>query len=538
VPDAVVIGAGHNGLVAANLLADAGWSVTVLEATGVAGGAVRTAELTLPGFRHDVFSAYYPLAVASPVMRSLGLGQHGLVWRHAPAVLAHPLPDGRCALLSRDLEVTAGSLDAFAPGDGDAWRSMIAGWDRIGDAVLAAITQPFPPLRPLGRLAARLGPLGLMRFARAALQPVRRTGEELFEGAGAALLLAGSALHADLAPEGAASGLYGWLLCCLGQRFGFPVPEGGAGSLAAALVRRLQSAGGELLLGVAASEVIVRNRRAVAVRTARGDEIAARRAVLGAVAAPLLFGELVRPDHLPASFLDDLRRFQWDMATVKVDWALSGAVPWSAPEARRAGTVHVADDLANLSEFAAHIATGALPARPFLLVGQQSSADPTRSPAGTETAWAYTHVPRQPSVDARAELEVRGPREPWLSGFVERIEARIEALAPGFRDLVLARHVLSPSGIEREEPSLVGGAINGGTAQLHQQLFFRPLPGTGRPETPVARLYLASSSAHPGGGVHGAAGANAARAALLPAARLRAGVAGRGAERLWNARLP
>ncbi len=535
--DAVVIGAGHNGLVAANLLADAGWSVVVLEATGTAGGAVRTAELTLPGFHHDVFSAFYPLAAASPVIRALRLEEHGLRWCRAPAVLAHPFPDGRCALLSTDLDETARSVAGFSAGDGDAWRAMIGGWDRISESLLEAITSPFPPLKPVARIAGRLGALGVLRLVRTSLLPVRRLGEELFAGEGAPILLGGSALHADLAPEGAASALYGWLLCCLGQRFGFPVPEGGAGRLAAALVRRLESAGGQLRLDSPVSGIVVRAGRAVAVRTAGGEELDARRAVIADVAAPILFGDLLRREDLPPSFLADLARFQWDMATVKVDWALSGPIPWTAPEARRAGSVHVADDFANLTEFSAQIAMGALPARPFLLVGQQSGADPTRSPPGTETAWAYTHVPRHPGSDGGGTLPTEGAGEPWLDGFVERLQARIEALAPGFEQLVLARHVLSPGGMQAEDPNLVGGAINGGTAQVHQQLLFRPLPGMGRPETPVARLFLASASAHPGGGVHGGPGANAARAALLPVPRLRSALAGRGAERLWNASL-
>lgn len=536
-PDAVVVGAGHNGLVAAILLADAGWSVIVLEAADTPGGAVRTAELTEPGFRHDVFSAFYPLAAASPVIASLGLERHGLVWRHAPAVLASPMPDGRCPVLSTDLDETADSVAGFAPSDADAWRAMIAAWDEVSDLVLAALTQPFPPLRTATKMAARLGPLGVLHLARSALLPVRRLTEELFCGEGAALLLGGSALHADLSPEGALSGFYGWMLCCLAQRVGFPVPEGGAGNLVAAMVRRLEAAGGELRCATPVEEVLVRGRRAVGVRTASGEEVGAVRAVLADVAAPVLFGSLLARDVLPPSFLADLGRFHWDMATVKIDWALDGPIPWSAPGATRAGTVHIADDFDNLTEFASQIACSSLPSRPFLLVGQQSAADPTRSPPGTETAWAYTHVPRRPRRDAAGVLETAGGALRWIDGFVDRVERRIEDYAPGFRALVRARHVLSPAGMQAMDQNLQLGAINGGTAQLHQQLLFRPLPGMGRPETPVTGLYLASSSAHPAGGVHGGAGANAARAAMLAGARLRSAIAGRGAERLWTSRL-
>ena len=520
VPDAVVIGAGHNGLVAANLLADAGWSVTVLEEQAEPGGAVRSGALTLPGFRHDLFSAFYPLAAASPVFAGLELERYGLRWRHAPLVLAHPRAEGRCAVLSRDVEETAASLEAFHPGDGAAWEELIAQWRQVADLVLAALFAPFPPLVTGARLVARLGVAEVLRRARLALLPVRRLVEERFGGEGARLLLAGCALHTDLSPETALGAAYGWFLACLGQDYGFPVPEGGAQAIIDALVARLVARGGTLRCGTGAARILIRQGRAVAVRTQAGDEIPAGRAVLAAVAAPILYHRLLHPLDLPRSLLADLDHFQWDNATVKVDWALAAPVPWAAAPARRAGTVHLADDLDNLTHYSAELACGALPARPFVLFGQQSVADPTRSPAGSETAWAYTHVPQRPRTDAAGVLCLGD--EQWLTGFVERIEARIEEDAPGFAGLVRARHVLGPSGIESADASLHGGAINGGTAQLHQQLVFRPTPGLGRPETPVRALYLASASAHPGGGVHGAPGALAARAALGRTAAWRA----------------
>lgn len=525
--DAVVVGAGPNGLVAANLLADAGWSVLVLEAASEPGGAVRSGELTLPGFRHDLFSAFYPLAAVSPALRRLRLEEHGLRWRRAPLVLAHALPDGRCAAISTDLAETARSLEAFAAGDGERWEAMIGEWRGIAGPFVDAMLGPFPPVRAAARLLARVRPPGALRLARHLLLPVRRMAEERFRGEGASLLLGGNALHSDLSPETAGSGLFGWLLCCLAQEHGYPVPEGGAGSLTAALVRRFEGLGGELRCGARAVEVAVERGRAVAVRVEGGERFGVRRAVLADVTAPALYGELVRPQHLPSRLLDDLARFEWDSGTVKVDWALDGPVPWSAAEARRAGTVHVADDFDNLTEFAADLAMGRLPARPFLLFGQQSVADPSRSPPGTGTAWAYTHIPRVPKGDAAGVLDAAGGEPAWLDGFVERIEARVEALAPGFRSLVRGRHVFSPAQLEREDANLCGGAINGGTAQLHQQLVLRPLPGGGRPETPIAALFLASASAHPGGGVHGACGANAARAALSAAGRARGYLPGR-----------
>lgn len=529
-PDAVVIGSGPNGLVAANHLADAGWSVVVLEARPEPGGAVRTGELTVPGFRHDLFSAFYPLAKASPALRDLRLEDHGLRWCDAPLVLAHPLPDGRCAVLSRREDVTAESVSVFAPSDGESWHSMMRTWSRVSEPVVGALTGSFPPARHALRLAGRLGGLETLRFVRHALLPVRRMAEEMFEGEGAGLLLGGSALHADLSPEAAGSGFYGWLLGCLGQDVGFPVPEGGASSLTAALVERLRVGGGRVLCDSPVEQVVIRGGRAVAVRLKGGGTVDARRAVLADVNATILYRDLVGPDHLPAAFVEDLRNFQWDTSTVKVDWALSRPVPWSSAEAAEAGTVHVADDFDNLTEFSAHLAMGLLPSRPFLLFGQQSRADPTRSPEGTETAWAYTHVPRRLRGDAAGRISVDwGQRDPaWLAAFVERIEDRVEALAPGFRASILGRHCFGPVGMQDENPNLDLGAINGGTSQLHQQLVFRPVPGAGRAETPVAGLYLASSSAHPGGGVHGAAGANAARAALLPLAGLRSSLLGRG----------
>lgn len=525
-----MIGAGPNGLVAANHLADAGWSVVVLEARPEPGGAVRTGEITVPGFHHDLFSAFYPLAKASPAIRDLGLEDYGLTWRHFPLVLAHPLLDGRCAAMSMDLERTAASVAQFSAGDGDAWRRMIGSWAEIEEPFINALMTPLPPVRHALKLGTRLGLMGSVRLARHALLPVRRMTEELFGGEGAGLLLGGSALHADLSPEAAGSGLYGWLLACLGQRFGFPVPEGGAGQLTAALVRRLEARGGQVVCDSPVERVVIRRGRAVGVEVRGGPSVSAWRAVLADVNAPTLYCRLVGEEHLPPGVRADLERFEWDTSTVKVDWALSRPVPWTAEAATRAGTVHVADDFNNLTEFTSHLAMGLLPARPFLLFGQQSLGDPTRSPAGTETAWAYTHVPRKLLGDAAGVLDVAGgPGEPrWLAGFVERVEERVERLAPGFRSSVVGRHVFGPAGMQAENPNLDLGAISGGTAQLHQQLVFRPVPGWGRPETPVAGLYLASSSAHPGGGVHGAAGANAARAAQLPFRRFRALTIGRG----------
>ncbi len=519
--DAVVVGAGHNGLVAAITLADRGWDVLVLEAEDQPGGAVRSGPLTLPGYEHDLFSGFYPLGFASPNIARLHLEDHGLRWRRAPLVVANPTPDGPTAVLSQDLDETAASLDAFAAGDGNGWRRLYRRWSRLDPHLIRAVMSPFPPLRPAARLVLRLvadgGPVEVLRFGRFAVLPVRRMGEEYFRGEGGTLLLAGNALHADLVPEAAVSGVYGWLLGMLGQQVGFPVPEGGAGRLTEALVRRLRVAGGELRCGARVEAVELRGGRASGVRTAGGERVAARRAVIADVDAPTLYRRLVGEDRLPPAFVEDLRRFQWDTSTVKVDWALRAPIPWQDEPCRRAGTIHLTDGIDHLSDVAHALAVREVPARPFCIVGQYSMADPTRMPPGAETAWAYAHVPQAPRRDA-GDGGITGD---WDGGdgerFADRIEAEMERAAPGFGRLVVGRHIFTPPGMHAADANLVGGAISGGTSQLHQQLVFRPVPGMARAETPVPGLYLGSSSAHPGGGVHGAPGHSAARAALIHA---------------------
>jgi phytoene dehydrogenase-like protein len=521
VPDAVVIGAGQNGLVAANVLADAGWSVVVLEEQDAPGGAVKSGELTgQPGFTHDLFSAFYPLTVLSPAMRAMRLEEQGLVWRRAPLAFAHPALDGSCSFVSLDLEETVASLDSFAPGDGEAWRRVYGIWERVGHAMMdAGFGAPFPPVRGAARMAWALN-RDIVRFVRMVALPVRRFGEEWFQSEPARRMIAGNALHADLTPESAGSAAFGWMLSVLGQHVGFPTPEGGAGQITAALVSRLEARGGELRCNARVDEVIVRGGRAHGVRTADGTEVDATRAVVADVVAPRLFLDLVGERHLTSRFLADLRRFEFDASTFKVDWALDGPIPWAAADARRSGVIHTGEDLDHFTVHASELARRLMPSKPLLVVGQYAPVDPTRAPGDCETAWAYTHHPRTPRGDAGGDGITGRFDERETELFARRIEDEIEARAPGFRDLIRARHVFTPHDLERANANLVNGAINGGTSQIHQQLVFRPTSGTGRPETPIRGLYLGSSSAHPGGGVHGACGANAARAALGLRARL------------------
>ena len=512
--DAIVIGAGPNGLVAANHLADAGWSVLVLEAQPEVGGAVRSARDVHPDFIHDTFSAFYPLSAASPFIRDFHLEEHGLVWRYAPAVLGHLKQDGEWALLHRDREVTADLMDAQHPGDGDAWRELCSEWDRIGPHLVHGLLTPFPPVKAGLGLLATLPRVGGLRFVKTLLTPAAELGRSRFRGETPRLLIAGNAGHADIPLDAPGSGLMGLLLAMLGQTVGFPVPEGGAGEFARALARRLESRGGVIRCDAEVAGVDVDGGRATGVRLVGGERVAAGRAVVADVVAPILYGRLVAPEDLPERVAKGMRTFQLDPSTIKVDWALDGPIPWESAPAYAPGTFHVADSLEQMSEALSQVAARAIPAKPFLLAGQMTAADPTRSPAGTESVWAYTHVPQESLRDA-GEAGIRGV---WdaddCERMADRMQERIEQQAPGFGSRILSRRILGPHEMEARNASLIGGAINGGTSQLQQELIFRPVPGAGRPETGIRGLYLGSASAHPGGGVHGAPGMNAARAAL------------------------
>lgn len=504
--DAVVIGAGHNGLVAAAALADAGWDVLVLEGQDTVGGAVRSAEV-FDGYTTDLYSAFYPLSAASPAIADLDLGAHGLTWTHAPIVLAHPLgPDDETgAVLHREAGDTAAAL---GDQDGQAWLDLVEQYQRIKTPLLRTLFDPFPPLRGPRELLGVLGAAGALRFARFAALPARRMAEELFVSERARVLLEGSAMHGDAPVDAPVSGAFGYLLAMLAQDVGFPAPVGGAGELTRAMRRRAEHAGAQVRTSTPVAGIEVRGGRAVAVRTAGGERIAVRRAVVADVSALSLYQQLLPRDAVPARVHADLAHFEWDTPVVKVNYALDAPIPWTAQHARGAGTVHLGAGSDGLVRWMADLQTRTVPRSPFLLFGQMTTADATRSPAGTESAWSYSHLPRGVTDDASADE------------LAERMDAVLEAHAPGTMDHVIGRQVQRPGDLEGSDPNLGSGAVNGGTAQLQQQLVFRPVPGLGRSETPVRGLFLGSAAVHPGGGVHGAPGLNAARAALAESGRL------------------
>ncbi|MFC9690900.1 phytoene desaturase family protein [Kribbella sp. NPDC056951] len=514
--DAVVVGAGPNGLVAANLLVDAGWDVVLLEANDAVGGAVRSSRDVDPAFVHDTFSSFYPLAAVSPTIRGLKLDEYGLEWSNAPSPVGNPLSTGGWALVHPEPADTAAALDALHPGDGQAWLDLYGDWERVGPAVIDALLSPFPPVRAgLGVLRELLGARGFKRL-QVLLGPVQWVGNRRFAGEAAKMLMATNSQHADIAPTAPGSGLMGWLLVMIAQQHGYPVPRGGAGELSRALADRFAARGGKTVCQARVDRIIIRGGRAVAVRTDDGTQYGARRAILADVSAPALYRELIAEEDLPRHVHQRLKAFRWDPGTIKVDWALNAPIPWRDRPELTPGTAHLADSVPDLRRWSKQLADGWIPDRPFLLMGQMTAADPSRSPAGTESAWAYTHVPQQVRGDAGGDLTGRWD-DAEAEAMADRIEARVEQFAPGFAEHITARRILSPVELQRRDANLVGGAVNGGTSGLRQELFLRPMPGLGRAETAIKCLYLASASAHPGGGVHGACGSNAARAALFHA---------------------
>lgn len=496
--DAIVIGSGPNGLAAAITLAEHGRSVRVLEARPVLGGAVTTGEVTLPSFRHDLFSAVYPAGAASPVFARMPLDRHGLRWVHPPVAMAHPLPDGRVAVLHRDLDATAASLNALHPGDGDRWRAFILPYVRHFDAVRGVFLAGWPPVAGGIRFARCFGLNGSLETVRLLLLSAETLAGELFRGAEARAWLYGLAMHADVPNSEAGSAIGAVYLALLGHGVGWPSPEGGAGCLAAALVGYLHALGGHTQTDTAVARLLIAGGRVRGVVTTTGEEYRARIVVADTSPAALV---RLAGNGLPDAYTARLRRFRHGPQSLKVDWALRAPIPWHAAEARRAGTIHVGGAASELDAGYAQQRAGQLPERPFMLLGQQSLADATRAPAGQHTVWAYTHVPD--GVDWERET----------AGHVARMEAQIARFAPGFRDTILARHIATPADLERANANLVGGDVGGGSYAL-DQLVFRPVPSLSPYRTPVRGLYLGSASTFPGAAVHGVPGNAAARTAL------------------------
>jgi phytoene dehydrogenase-like protein len=494
--DAIVIGAGPNGLTAAATLAARGWKVLVLEAQARPGGAVYTEELTLPGFHHDVGAAFFPFADDSPAFRHLDLVGAGLQWCNAPRESCHPAPDGSCVTISRDLEQSVRSFGA----DGTAWRRLAKWQKQLGDRLAAALLAPLLSIGPVWRLGLR----NIAKLAIAGLGSTAGFARRHFQTEAARRVLPALALHVDLGPDDWSGAGLALSLAFGAAGPGFRVPIGGARAITDALIRRLIQNEGELKTHTRVRQVVVRGNQAVAVRTDNGDEIPFRHAVLADVGAPALYLRLLAEDAVPGWIRRSIRRFRYGWGTFKMDWALNGSVPWNSAEAREAAVVHTGDSVADLIEFTRQVRSGRLPSNPYLIIGQQSLADPGRAPAGCHTLWAYSRVPSQ----------IEGGWSQFRELFADRIEERIEQLAPGFRLLIRARRIHAPPDLEAMDENLVGGDLGGGSAHLNQQLFFRPLFPYFRYRTPIHGVYLASASAHPGAGVHGACGFNAANAAL------------------------
>ena len=495
--DAIVIGSGPNGLAAAIRLAQAGRSVIVLEAAPQLGGAVRTEPLTLPGFAHDTFSSVYPAAAASPVFARLPLAEHGLQWVHPEACMAHPLPDAGAAVLYRDLGATARSLDRIHPGDGENWRRFAERYLDAFASVRDTMLSGFPPVSGALRLTAGAGPRAMADFTRLLSGSAVGLGQRLFAGDGSRAWLYGAAMHGDTPPGGAGSGIAAFYLNLLGHAVGWPSPRGGAQQLTDALVGYLHSLGVETHTDATVQRITTANGRVRGVAVTGGQEYPADVVIADVMPHALI---TMTGDALSGWYRAALRRYVYGPATLKVDWALNGPIPWSNPEVRHAGTVHVAGGEQELLSALADSAHG-LPARPFLLLGQQTIADPSRAPAGKHTAWAYTHGPAGIDWPRLAERHV------------DAVEAQIERFAPGFRDLILARHVLTPADLQARNANLVNGDVGGGSYTLRQAVF-RPIPSLSPYRTPLHGLYLGSAAAFPGGAVHGVPGDAAARAAL------------------------
>jgi phytoene dehydrogenase-like protein len=466
-PDAVVVGSGPNGLAAAITLARAGRSVVVYEGAETVGGGMRSAELTLPGYVHDVCSTVQGTSVASPFFAGLDLAQYGVELVHPPIPLAHPLDDGRVALLERSVEATAAGLGV----DGPAYKRLLGPLVRDADETLPFILGP--------SLRVPRHPLALARFGLPALWPAATLARRRFRDDPARALFAGLCTHSMLALDRVATSSFGLVLAMTAHAFGWPVVRGGTQRLADALAAELRALGGEIITGHPVTTL---------------DDLPAARAILFDTTPRALVA--IAGPRLQGRYRRRLAGFRYGPGVVKVDWALDRPIPWRAEGATRAGTVHVGGTLAEIAAAETEVARGGHPQRPFVIVVQASRFDPSRTPEGKHTGWAYCHVPNGSTMDMS-----------------DRIEAQIERFAPGFRELILARSVRLPADLEHENPNYVGGDINSGIEDI-RQLFTRPVARLDPYSTPARGIYLCSSSTPPGGGVHGMCGVWAARSAL------------------------
>ena len=464
--DAVVVGSGPNGLMAAITMARAGRRTVVFEAASAPGGGSRSAMVTEPGFVHDICSTVHPTALASPAFATVPLATHGVEWCHPDLPLAHPLDDGRAGLLHRSVGETAAGLGP----DGDAYRRLLERYVARADAVGATL------LSPIGLPRA---PFTMARFGLDAIRSVVGLTRHRFADDEARALLAGSAAHSMVALDAPATAGYGLFLTLLAHAVGWPVARGGSQAIADALVAELRTRGGEV---VTDHEV-----------TALADLPPAPSTLLDVTPRQLL---ALGGDRIPARYRRTLRRYRYGPGVFKVDWALSGPVPWANPDVARAATVHVGGTIEEIAAAEAAVLASRVPERPFVIFVQATVADPSRAPDGRHTGWGYCHVPNGSTVDCTAA-----------------IEAQIERFAPGFRDTILARRTVSAAGMEAYDANYVGGDINGGAGTL-TQIFTRPSVSLRPWVTPLRGVYLCSSATPPGGGVHGMCGWHAAHAAL------------------------
>ena len=485
--DAIVVGSGPNGLAAAVRLACAGLSVLVVEAKDEIGGGTRTAELTLPGFRHDVCSAVHPMAALSPFFRELRLEDHGLEWIRPPASVAHPFTDGPAVLLRRSLTETSAALGV----DARAYHALIAGFLGRPERLLRDL------LAPLGFPE---GPTTMARFAWLGAQSAADLARRRFRAREARALFAGCAAHSVQPLDRALTGAFGLVFAITAHLVEWPVARGGSRAITDALARILALHGGQIRVSSPVSSL---------------RDLPPSRAVLFDLAPQQV--ATIAGDVLPARYVRRLERYRQGPAVFKVDWALDGPIPWRDPACAEASTVHVGGTLEEISAAESAAWNGEHPERPFVLVAQQSLFDPSRSPAGKHTGYAYCHVPFGSSFD-----------------MTERIELQLERFAPGFRERVLARHARGPAGFEAYNPSYVGGAVTGGVADW-RQLFTRPVARWNPYTTPHPRLFLCSHATPPGGGVHGMCGYHAAGTVLR---RLGVGESVRGPERVAEPRRP